>query len=131
MKAADLMAVVRGGATEHERTLAYQRVRRLFGTSVRVPQVAELAIARLVRSVLMKESFDAAGGMGTLYSGPALMALGGIGGQEGERVVDLDAPLRGRDPVALDHPPATAPSRGQLLSGVAGPRHATRSLTVA
>ncbi|MFI5857277.1 hypothetical protein [Streptomyces parvulus] len=28
-------------------------------------------------------------------SGPALMALGGIGRQEGERVVDLDAPLLG------------------------------------
>ncbi|MEU9761936.1 hypothetical protein AB0D98_19745 [Streptomyces sp. NPDC047987] len=65
-KAVDLMAVVRGGATEHERALAYQRVRRLVGTSVRVPQVAELAIARLVRPVLTKEGFDAAGGLDAL-----------------------------------------------------------------
>lgn len=28
-------------------------------------------------------------------SGPGLMALGGVGRQEGERVVDLDAPLLG------------------------------------
>lgn len=57
------MAVVRGGATEHERALAYQWVRLLVGTSMRVPQVAELAIARLVRDVfvLTKEGFEAAG----------------------------------------------------------------------
>ena len=65
-KAADLMAVVHGGATEHERALAYQRVRRLVGTSVRVPQLAELAIARLVRPVLTKAAFDAAGGLDAL-----------------------------------------------------------------
>ncbi|WP_435059289.1 hypothetical protein [Streptomyces sp. bgisy060] len=65
-KAADLMAVVHGDATEHERALAYQRVRRLVGTSVRVPQVTELAITRLVRPVLTKEGFDAAGGLDAL-----------------------------------------------------------------
>ncbi|MGW3930385.1 hypothetical protein ACWECC_20120 [Streptomyces microflavus] len=51
-KATDLVAVVRGGATEHERALAYQRVRRLVGTSVRVPQLAVLAIEHLVRPAL-------------------------------------------------------------------------------
>ncbi|MFI5864736.1 hypothetical protein [Streptomyces sp. NPDC051546] len=58
-KAADLMAVVRGGATEHERALAYQRVRRLVGNSVRVPQVAELAVERLVRPAMTAGGLDA------------------------------------------------------------------------
>jgi hypothetical protein len=58
-KAADLMAVVRGGGTEHERALAYQRVRRLVGTSVRVPQLAELAVELLVRPALTAGGLDA------------------------------------------------------------------------
>lgn len=58
-KAADLMAVVRGGASEHERALAYQRVRRLVGTCVRVPQSAELAVEHLVRPALTAGGLDA------------------------------------------------------------------------
>ncbi|MER5615883.1 hypothetical protein [Streptomyces sp. NPDC002215] len=58
-KAADLMAVVRGGDTEHERALAYQRVRQLVGTSVRVPQLAEVAVECLVRPALTAGGLDA------------------------------------------------------------------------
>ncbi|MFC8016615.1 hypothetical protein [[Kitasatospora] papulosa] len=58
-KAADLMAVVRDGSTEHERALAYQRVRRLVGTSVRIPQLAELAVEYLVRPALTAGGLDA------------------------------------------------------------------------
>lgn len=58
-KAADLISVVRDGATEHERALAYQRVRRLVGTSVRVPQLAELAVEHLVRPSLTAGGLDA------------------------------------------------------------------------
>ncbi|MFJ5951447.1 hypothetical protein [Streptomyces noursei] len=58
-KAAELVAVVCDGATEHERALAYQRVRRLVGTSVRVPQLAELAVEHLVRPALTAGGLDA------------------------------------------------------------------------
>ncbi|MEH6376248.1 hypothetical protein V7793_18250 [Streptomyces sp. KLMMK] len=50
---------MRDGATELERSLAYQRVRRLVGASVRVPQLGELAIERLVRPALMAGGLDA------------------------------------------------------------------------
>ncbi|MEU7031886.1 hypothetical protein AB0A60_34965 [Streptomyces sp. NPDC046275] len=59
LKATDLMAVVRGGATEHERVLAYQGVRRLVDTSVRVPKLTELAVERLVRPALTAGGLDA------------------------------------------------------------------------
>ncbi|MEE1736431.1 hypothetical protein PUR49_07950 [Streptomyces sp. BE147] len=54
-KAVDLVAVVRGGGSEHEKALAYERIRtirRLVGSAVRIPQQAELTIERLARPVL-------------------------------------------------------------------------------
>ncbi|MFI6278089.1 hypothetical protein [Streptomyces sp. NPDC050988] len=53
-KAADLVPLVTGGASDHERVLAYLRVRQLVGRSVRVSQQAERAIERLARPALDK-----------------------------------------------------------------------------
>lgn len=53
-KAADLVPLVTGGASDHERALAYLRVRQLVGRSVCVPQQAERAIEFLARPALDK-----------------------------------------------------------------------------
>ncbi|MFI1203566.1 hypothetical protein ACH4VR_29740 [Streptomyces sp. NPDC020883] len=53
--AVDLVAVVRGEASDHEKALAYERIRlirRQVGRAVRIPQQAECAIERLARPAL-------------------------------------------------------------------------------
>lgn len=53
--AVGLVAVVQGAASETEKALAYERIRKIrrqIGSGVRIPQQAELAITRMARPSL-------------------------------------------------------------------------------